>query len=451
MRTRTTTTRARAMRLDTHDDDARRADAWAMTAIGAALLAFVLGSTRAGAQGGDDSRGADARFRPFLGCWTPVEAAGAATPAAAPVTCIVPDGRGAVRVLALVDGRVAEDDRIAVGGREPVRDEECTGWEQGTWSADGRRLYLDGELSCGGGATRRASGMLTLLDDQLLDVRAVRTADGGGLGVRRLRALDGDLTLPDGRTIAATPSRAVRDARLAAGGEVTVREIIDVSRAVDERVLEAWLLERRRGVALSGDALLALAEAKVPARTIDLLVALDNPTRYTVSIGAPGRGAIMASQAARVGGANAAGFGMGSFPRRGLFPGWGIHDWSTWGPTLGWSNWGLVSPWAAPWYGFNSFFGGPFGGWLGPMGPVVIVPATPGTGGIPGQPGSGSEGVRPPRMIEGVGARRDGSGVSPSMGPRGASGGGFGGSAGGGYGGSAGGGSGGGRTAKPRP
>jgi hypothetical protein len=424
------------------DDEAMRAAAWQMTAIGAALLAFVLATGRAEAQEPGATQ-VDARFRPFLGCWVPTEASNTASVTEPPLTCVIPDGRSAVRVVSLVNGTVQNSDRVVAGGaREPVRDDECSGWETGTWSEDGRRLYLSGELSCDG-ATRRASGVLSMVGDgEWLDVRAVRAGTGGGLRVLRSRPFGRDVTLPDGQVVPAAAGRAVSDARLAAGGTIGTREVIEASRALDASVLEAWLLERREAVPLDRARLRALADANVADRTIDLLVALDNPTRFTVSTAAPGRADVASVVPAR--NPN----GMNRMPGS-LFPGWGVWDplaWNSgfgWGGGWGWGGWNAVSPWAAPWYGFNSFYGAPWGGWAGPLGPIVVVPAPPGTGGIPGQPGNGSQGERP-RMVNGVGATRPGSNAPrPTMSPGGARG------SGGGSAGSTGGG--GGRTARPRP
>lgn len=436
-----------AVPMDRHDaaDDARaRRAAWQMAALGAALLGFVFGSTRAGAQ---EAGGSDPRWRPFLGCWMPAEASNTARPDAAPLTCIVPDGRDAVRMLPLVEGRVVDGDRIvASGARTPVREDGCDGWESATWSSDGRRLHLNGEVACDG-TTRRASGMLAMVGDGVLaDVRVVRAGSGGGVRVLRLVPSATDVTLPDGRVVPGRFSRAIGDARLAAAGEITVREVIEASRAVDERVVEAWLLERREGVPLDARALVALDEGKVPARTVDLLVAFANPTRFTVSVARPGRADVAAVPRAAATPADRP---------RSLFPGWGVYDPAFWNPAWGWSDWGLMNPIAAPWYGYNSlygnaFFGGPWGGWVGPLGPIVIAPVPPSTGGIPGQPGSGSPGRRP-TVVNGEGYTRTPPAERPTMTPRGVRGDGGSGSAGGG--GSSGGASstgGGGRTAKPR-
>lgn len=435
-----TTARAIAVPMDRHDDAARRearerANAWRMAALGAALLGFVVGASRAGAQGS----GVDPRFRPFLGCWMPAEAGSAARPDAAPLTCIVPDGRDAVRMLALVDGRLQEGDRIVVGERTPVSDEDgCSGWERADWSADGRRLYLGGELTCPG-TTRRASGLLAMVGDGVLsDIRVVRAGAGGGLRVLRLVPSATDVTLPDGRVVAGRTSRTTGDARLAAAGEVTTREVIEASRALDERVVETWLLERREGIALDARALTELADAKVPARTVDLLVAFANPTRFTVSVGRSGSADVAAVPRPVSAPADRS---------RMLFPGWGVYDPAFWNPAWGWSNWGLMNPIAAPWYGFNSFFGGPWGGWVGPLGPIVIAPVPPQNGGIPGQPGNGSPGRRPV-LVNGEGYTRNPPTDRPTMSPGGARGpsGGSAGASGGG-GGSSGGTT---RTARPR-
>lgn len=435
-----TTRHGRAIAIARREDDGhettRRRRTAALAALGAALLGFVLVTTRADAQGPDG----DARWRPFLGCWTPVEARGVAADSV-PMTCVVPDGRAGVRVLAVVNGTVREEEAIrADGERHPVAEDDCTGWSRADWSADGRRLHLSGDLACGGAAPRRASGLWAFSGAETwLDLRAVRAGSGGGLRATRLVPATAAVTLADGRTIAA-PTRGTADARLALGGAIDAGDVIDASRRVDPVVLEAWLLERREGLGLDAKALVALADAKVPTRTIDLLVALDNPTRFNVSMRAPGRADVTTVPQPRP--AEYA----GGMPRS-LFPGWGVYDPFLWNSAFGWSNWGFMSPFASPWYGYDSFYAGRYGGWVGPIGPIVVVPAPPASGGIPGQPGSGSPGRRPV-MVNGDGATRGGADrpVMRPSGPRGGSPAGGGGTAGGG---STGGG--GGRTARPRP
>jgi hypothetical protein len=143
--------------------------------------------------------------------------------------------------------------------------------------------------------------------------------------------------------------------------------------------------------------------------------------------------------------------GIGGGAPRPLFPGWGVYDPLLWNGAMGWGGIGAFSPFATPWYGFDSFAAGRWGGWIGPIAPIVIVPAPPLSGGIPGQPGSGTPGRRPV-MVNGEGATRGGVADRPTMRPTGASGGAVGGSGtSGGSGASSGASGGSGRTAKPRP
>ncbi len=228
-----------ARRHDEETEARRHRQAGAMAALGAALLGFVLATARAGAQAPEG----DARWRPFLGCWTPAEARGVAGDSL-PMTCVVPEGRDGVRVLAVVNGAVRDEETIVADGtRRRIVEDDCTGWSQADWSADGRRLHLAGELACGSAAPRRASGLWAFSGAETwLDLRVVRAGSGGGLRTTRRVPATGAVALTDGRTIAA-PTRGTADARLALGGAIDAADVIDALRRVDPAVLEAWLLD----------------------------------------------------------------------------------------------------------------------------------------------------------------------------------------------------------------
>jgi hypothetical protein len=64
---------------------------------------------------------------------------------------------------------------------------------------------------------------------------------------------------------------------------VTTIDVIDALRSVDAPIVEAWLTARRRGFSLDARQLVALADARVPDRVIDLMVALSYPDRFAIA------------------------------------------------------------------------------------------------------------------------------------------------------------------------
>jgi hypothetical protein len=434
-------------------------------AAAVALLATALAPRDVAAQ---RERAADPRWRPFVGCWTPEDAADLPRSSQEPVTCIVPDGARSVRVISLAyaGGPVLADDRItADGSRTAMRASTgCTGWEQGTWSEDGERLLLAGEAHCDG-RTRTGSGMLTMLaDDIWLDVRALRFGEReGGLQVRRFLPALGDVLLPDGTRIAA---RALATGDAAARRPIGAPEIIEASRGVDSVVVEAWLTERREGIALDRRTLAALVRARVPVRTIDMLVALQHPEHFTVHK-AGDLWAERATELATRG--RPSGGGIASFgdtrPPTSIFP-WSFLDggwrtpgfvldpaWNLGGPNFV-SSWAGFDPRLAAWTNFNTLLVWP---WDGPLRDrlVPIFTQTVGGGAVANggyDIGYGAVGSRArPAIVNGEGYTRDGTSMGSFISPAlGGESGGSGSVTGGAVGGGASGG-GGGRTAMPRP
>jgi hypothetical protein len=85
---------------------------------------------------------------------------------------------------------------------------------------------------------------------------------------------------------------AFRDAavRNSVAGPIGTAEIAEASRQLKSQVVEAWLSESGQEFTVDAKRLIALAEAKVPDRIIDVMVALSYPTAFAVrpSSTAPG-------------------------------------------------------------------------------------------------------------------------------------------------------------------
>ncbi|NJK42751.1 MAG: hypothetical protein HC937_03610 [Aquincola sp.] len=170
-------------------------------------------------------------------------------------------------------------------------------------------------------------------------------------------------------------------ARIEASALLSPADVADASQALDAAVVEAWLVGRGEGLALSAKQLRMLRDAKVPGTTTDVLIALANPRVFQIAKnGAPG-----ARPATRTG---LSGVDCNVRPdlcmngrRVASFP-YGFADVFDpfFGMGYGYGGWGY-NRFGMGYYGscFNAFNCGNFGwggngfGW-GNFGPVVIVP-----------------------------------------------------------------------------
>jgi hypothetical protein len=416
--------------------------------LGAATL-LAAGVTLAGAQStGAQASGADPRWRAWTGCWSPVGPEGV-VPTGAALTCVVPAANGTgVERLGVAEGRVVSRDLITASGqRQPVRADGCDGWEEAQWSADGRRLHLRSSATCTSGVSRSATALLGFAPDgDWLEVRSASVGTGAGVRVTRYRQASPSASLPAEVTTALGSVRADEEVRLALGGPVSTDEVADAVRLSDAAVVEAWLAARGQGFSLDARRLTALADRGVPARVIDVMVALSYPKVFALNpaTGDQERRALATAQGGRQS-AQANGpvawlydnpFGYGAL-------GWNPYRLGAFGLNNGLYGNGL--------YG-NGFYGG---GFFPGSTPVVIVMRDPAAGGpseraraVNGRGytrGGRSSGTDSPGATPRASARADGYSSGGSSSGRGSSSGS--GSSSGGS--SEGGGSG--RTAKARP
>jgi len=241
------------------------------------VVAALLG-TAAPVRGQDAA--IDPRWTAFLGCWEP-------SAAATPLVCVVPAaGVSAVDLLTIVKGQVAARERIAATGdrRETTRS-ECAGWQSAEWSALGQRLYLRSEDACAGGLPQGGTGVIAMSPDgEWLYIQGVTVGGQTGLRVLRYREATSDVPPPIEVAEALHLGVAsVSQARAAAGAPLSMDDVVEASRHVDAAVLEAWLAERAEPLTIDAKRLIALADAGVPARVIDLMVALSYPKVFTIN------------------------------------------------------------------------------------------------------------------------------------------------------------------------
>lgn len=248
-----------------------------MAAIGAAFVSLAAG-TSAAQQGGS-------RWQAWLGCWTAV-APDALLPSAGPLVCITPTSSAdVVNVATLQDGKLLSTRTIdATGVTQAMEAKDCTGTQRAEWSADARRVYLKAVATCGA-TTRTTSGILAMSPTgEWLDIQGLAAGEGENVHVARYHDAGLPSNLPaDIHSALEGRGMAVQGARVATGADIGTKAVIEASKKASPAVVEAWLLERGQHFTLDANALMQLADAGVPSRVTDAMVAVSNPQKFAVA------------------------------------------------------------------------------------------------------------------------------------------------------------------------
>lgn len=246
--------------------------------VAAGLLAFATQDASAQANSGS--------WQGWLGCWRAAPWQDAQGPSAnLPLVCITPTSNSdVVQVATITEGKVVSTQRIDASGREQAIDVKgCTGAQRGEWSADRRRVFLTADATCDG-VQRSTSGILAITPTgEWLDVQGVTTGGDENVRVARYYQVDVSSAVPAEIAAALSERRGSENARIAAGAVVGTQAVVEASRAASPAVVEAWLLERGQKFALPVSELVALADAGVPGRVTDALVAVSNPQAFAIA------------------------------------------------------------------------------------------------------------------------------------------------------------------------
>src|SRR5262245_1004351 len=123
------------------------------------VLAFALVAVPARAQ----TAPSDARWEPWLGCWTLAtenlragdtpDLSRARRPTTvqdgAPRVCVTRPSTGGARFETTVGAQSAVDQTIVADGADhPVSDADCVGTQRAQWSTSGLRLFSRAEIGC---------------------------------------------------------------------------------------------------------------------------------------------------------------------------------------------------------------------------------------------------------------------------------------------------------------
>jgi len=267
----------------------RTGEAGMNTKMIAAILLLALGQvSEAQAQ----ATGTDGRWLAWIGCW---EGAGISESESQStlLVCFRPVENGAaVESLTYSEGTLLGSELLRADGSPTTLSEGgCEGTRRMEWSADGRRIYLSSELSCGEGVRRSTRGLFTHLPGRMgwSHILGVEVGDAPALlEIRTFIPASPALLIASG---IADPMQgielAVNTSRVNAGSPLTASAVSELVARGGAPVARGALVER--GDVLDPDAamLRTLAREGVPGDVLDILIALSHSDRFQIAGGAP--------------------------------------------------------------------------------------------------------------------------------------------------------------------
>ncbi|MEP7306942.1 MAG: hypothetical protein ABJA98_15610 [Acidobacteriota bacterium] len=340
------------------------------------IFATVLASSLAHAQ----TPQGDRRWDAWLGCWSTTQ--NGLTSAAAHV-CVVPgSGASAVDIVTFASGRITSREHIEANGeRRASQRDGCSGWETARWSADGRRVYVKSEHQCAAGATRTSDGLIAITPQgDWLDVISVTMAANTGVRALRHRPTVEPTDLPAelASTLRPVAPTRIGNARTTAVASINTADIVEASKQVSAGVVAAWLNDIRQEFAIDKRRLIELADAKVPDRVIDMLVALAYPDAFAVPPSPTTSGALASRESAGGGGFG----GIDAFDTLQCENDFSLFGFGGCSPfaysRFGYSPFGYMSygylPYSYSQFGYGPYGGlGSYGGWYATSPTVVVI------------------------------------------------------------------------------
>lgn len=319
-----------------------------LLATGLALA--VMATVAPGASG----QSVDPRLLPWLGCWEP-----AATESVGDLLCVRPSAQSqALEVVRLAGNEIVSRELVwADGARHETVRESCEGWEQGSFSQDGRRLFLSSEHVCEAGVGQEGAGIMAFasLPDEWLDIRVVSLQGERTAWVQYYVLASAETTEAAGFGDVLERAWSAGQARIAASAALDVDDVIEATHIVPSEAVEALLAESGSRLDLSADELIRMADAGVPESTIDVAVAVSYPETFRVAAG---------TDAER----KASALDDGSLRRRwayGGFMGPAFYD-PFYRYGYGYNSYGYG-------YGYGGYYGYPYSGGYGYRPTVVVV------------------------------------------------------------------------------
>ena len=259
----------------------------ALAAAMAVLLASVATPTSA------QTVQPDGRWQAWLGCWAPagtlIRSIGSAPSS---VVCVVPTSTAsAVDVVTVSEGKIVDRTHVDTDGRpHTITKDGCTGWQSAKWSPSARRVYLKSEYACSGAPTSHVSAVYAMAGSgEWIDVQGMRVDKNSGVHSVRYRETADVGALPEGiRRTLRGPSLSRNAAMLAATTPVSLADVEEASRELDEAVVSTWLIEAdklniERPAKLNAKELVELSDRGVPPSVIDVMLGLSYPDILAVN------------------------------------------------------------------------------------------------------------------------------------------------------------------------
>ncbi|MGE0360195.1 MAG: hypothetical protein AB7H93_18345 [Vicinamibacterales bacterium] len=218
---------------------------------------------------------ADARWQPWLGGWV-ADDDRAGTGAR---TCVTATPDGGVSIVTSVGVQeISRESRIADDRDYAVAVDDCRGTERHRWSANGRRLYRTATVACGSEAPRTLASVAFMRNGPVwVDVQTVQQGADTSVRVQRYR--------PAPRQRQAAGSAVAQPAFDFAEMPWTVNDVLELSAALPADGVQAAIGEGTTAFDLNKRTLVALADARVDERVIDLMVGLTYPNHFVVRSG----------------------------------------------------------------------------------------------------------------------------------------------------------------------
>ena len=282
------------------------------------LLAAALFLGSAAVAGAQETRLAstDGRWTAWVGCWQPSgrDATELAPDKPLPVVCVVPTpGEATVDLITVTGSAAPVVERVdANGTRRAIKREGCDGWETASFSSDAKRIYLRSEYQCTGNRTRASTGIMSISPNgEWLDVQGVKVESHTGVRVVHYGRVPtpAAVSAEARAAIERQGSMATSIAVVAAGDSVRVADVVDASKHVEPLVVQTWLAQRGQGFDLNAKRLTQLADAKVPASVIDVMIALSYPQTFALNLAQADGGMVQMSGPQQVAAEEAVGDG----------------------------------------------------------------------------------------------------------------------------------------------
>lgn len=329
---------------------------------------FALGMTAAvaGTAGSATAQDVDQRWLPWMGCWAPsVQGQDQDQEVqTSDLVCLRPAQQaGAVELVRLSgDETVSREVLWADGRQHDTSRESCTGWERGTFSQDGRRLFLNGEYTCDG-MTQETAGIIAMESPvSWLDIRTAGVDGKQVAWVQHLVAADAASTEAAGfGDVLKDRGWSASTARMVAAASLDVDDVIEASHNVPDEAVMALLAERGDPFELNSEQLVRMADSGVSEDVIDVAVAVSYPDRFQLANG-------------QVEPVTASALDSGSLRRRWGYAGFmspAFYDpfYSPWSFRLGYYGYNGYMGYGS--YGYGGYYGYPYG--YGGYRPTVIV------------------------------------------------------------------------------